>query len=99
MPWHTRQGSATLWRWRGNDVIGVRQELAGIPIVARLTAWRARVLPRWVVFDILAPIATTRGMLLLVGLLGFAFVRGASNKSPGQVSPHPLVSIWTHWES
>jgi Gpi18-like mannosyltransferase len=74
----------------------------------------ARFCPRWLVVDILVPLAVTRVVLVLVAWLGFHLIQfplrsskweigdnGMAQNVAGHLSPnaHPFVNMWARWDA
>src|SRR6266404_411339 len=74
----------------------------------------ARFFPRWLLVDILVPLAVTRVVLVLVAWLGFHLIQfplrnskweigdnGMAQNVAGHLSPnaHPFVNMWVRWDA
>src|ERR1700726_575065 len=74
----------------------------------------ARFFPRWLLVDILVPLAVTRVVLVLVAWLGFHLIQfplrsskweigdnGMAQDVAGHLSPntHPVINMWARWDA
>jgi hypothetical protein len=74
----------------------------------------ARFFPRWLLVDILVPLAVTRVVLVLVAWLGFHLIQfplrsskweigdnGMAQDVAGHLSPnaHPFINMWARWDA
>ena len=67
---------------------------------ARAGAWRGRassLTQSWVVRDVLTPFATTRGVLLVVGLIALSVLRPRRGHS--EPTPFDWLNMWTRWDA